>query len=227
MWALWAGQEERAVRDRIRWGGRILALLVIGAVVVYLWRVGLNRAAPIATVGGFLVAIVALVTPYLFPSEHNGTLRKRLAPNEVGATQPQAGGVPGVGKASTVAHAEALAARQMPAGHAGLSTAIAKSMPGGTARRPSKGDAEDALLRFSDIDDPAFRFQLLREMGDQLALGGPFQVAYHAMARDHVFAIVNAIWAFREPAQACQALVGAAERLRPHEAATVQLRGII
>jgi hypothetical protein len=208
------------VRDGIRWGGRVIALASIAGASVYLWRVGLNRGASIASVGAFLVAIVALIAPYLFPPEREGAMQKEAMPeistgqarSEHGASShaPLVGGLPGQAVLAPPASSQAI-----------------PEVPGPPRKQASKADAEDALLRFSDIDDPSFRLQLLREMGDRLALDGPFQVAYHAMARDHVFAIVGAVWAFREPDLARQALADAAERMRPHEAAAAQLREVI
>lgn len=140
-----------------------------------------------------------------------------------GSTEP--GQLPGTVEGAKVANtpqAMCRSAEQLAAPLADPARAVAGTAP--SSRQVAKADVEDALMRFSDIDDPAFRLQLLKEMGDQLNLGRPFQVAYSAMSRDHVFGIVNATWAYREPILARQALVRAAERLRPDEGATALLR---
>jgi hypothetical protein len=83
------------------------------------------------------------------------------------------------------------------------------------------------VLQFSDIEDPEFRRQLLQSMGDHLGLGRPFAVPYRAMARDHVIAIVDRCWAFKDPDAARHALVGALSELRPDDGATDRLRSLI
>ena len=79
------------------------------------------------------------------------------------------------------------------------------------------------VLQFADIEDPEFRRQVLQLMGDFLGLGRPFAVPYRTMARDHVVAIVDQCWAFKDPDAARRALVGALSELRPDDGATGRL----
>ncbi len=83
------------------------------------------------------------------------------------------------------------------------------------------------VLQFADIEDPEFRRQVLQLMGDLLGLGRPFAVPYRAMARDHVIAIVDRCWAFRNPDAARRALVEALRELRPDDGATDRLQSLI
>jgi hypothetical protein len=54
------------------WGGRIVALAVLAGLGVYLSAVGLDKAAELASVLGLLVAVAALVAPYLLPASDQG-----------------------------------------------------------------------------------------------------------------------------------------------------------
>ena len=54
------------------WGGRIAAVVVLTGLAVYLASVGLDKADKLASVLGLLVAVVALVAPYLLPSADGG-----------------------------------------------------------------------------------------------------------------------------------------------------------
>ena len=83
------------------------------------------------------------------------------------------------------------------------------------------------VLQYADIEDPEFRRQVLQLMGDLLGLGRPFAVSYRPMARDHVVAIVDRCWAFKDPDAARRALVGALSELRPDDGATDRLRSLI
>jgi len=49
------------------WVGRVIALCCVAAVVAYLVIVGLDDADKISSAGGFVVALLALVAPYLLP----------------------------------------------------------------------------------------------------------------------------------------------------------------
>jgi len=49
------------------WGGRAIALLTMAALAGYLFIAGLGKADEIAGVLGLLVAVLALVAPYLLP----------------------------------------------------------------------------------------------------------------------------------------------------------------
>jgi hypothetical protein len=65
------------VRDRRAgwvWGGRVAAVVMVAGLAVYLFIVGLDRAVEIAAVLGLLVAIAALVAPYLWPTSERSSL---------------------------------------------------------------------------------------------------------------------------------------------------------
>jgi hypothetical protein len=49
------------------WAGRVAAMIVILGLVAYLAAVGLDKADKLASVLGLLVAVTALVAPYLLP----------------------------------------------------------------------------------------------------------------------------------------------------------------
>lgn len=50
------------------WGGRIAAVVVLAGLAIYLASVGLNKANQLASVLSLLIAVAALVAPYLLPS---------------------------------------------------------------------------------------------------------------------------------------------------------------
>ena len=50
------------------WGGRIAAVVILAGLAAYLASVGLDKADKLASVLGLLVAVAALVAPYLLPS---------------------------------------------------------------------------------------------------------------------------------------------------------------
>jgi hypothetical protein len=56
-------------RNRRRWvlAGRIICLLLLGGLVTYLVSVGLDKADKIASGVGAILALLALVAPYLLP----------------------------------------------------------------------------------------------------------------------------------------------------------------
>lgn len=54
-------------RSSLTWGGRIVALVLVGGLAAYLVKAGLDKADKIATVLVLFVAIVTLVAPYLLP----------------------------------------------------------------------------------------------------------------------------------------------------------------
>jgi TIR domain/Effector-associated domain 2 len=83
------------------------------------------------------------------------------------------------------------------------------------------------LLEFVDIDNPEFRLQVLRLMGDELGLGHPFMASYRGMARDHVIEIVGRCWAYGNRRAALAALADALTCLRPDERPVGQLDGLL
>jgi hypothetical protein len=201
---------------RVRWGRWILVLLALVAVVVILWHYGLTKGSAIATIGAFVVALFVVVQPRL-------GLRDKQVKRQVGTAQERQ--APENEQTATVEPGNQLAEQATPLTapeRPGVATAVAHGA--GTA---TKADVEQVLLHFSDIGDPDFRLQLLQAMGEYLELNGSFPVAYSALAQDHVFAIVRAIWTFHDPQKARAALISAAERLRPYEAATAQLRELL
>jgi hypothetical protein len=50
------------------WGGRIIAVVTVGGLAIYLLAVGLDRADKLAGVLSLLVAVAALLAPYLLPT---------------------------------------------------------------------------------------------------------------------------------------------------------------
>jgi hypothetical protein len=80
-----------------------------------------------------------------------------------------------------------------------------------------------AVMAFADIEDPVFRNDVLRLMGDELSLGHPFPVPARQMARDHVIQIVSRCWDFKDPDAARRALAVALRKLRPDDGASEQL----
>jgi hypothetical protein len=54
------------------WAGRIVAVLVLAGLGVYLARVGLDTADKLASSIGVLVAVAALLAPYLLPAPSSG-----------------------------------------------------------------------------------------------------------------------------------------------------------
>ena len=106
-------------------------------------------------------------------------------------------------------------------GPAGHGTAAATKTP------VTKTALVAVVLQFADIEDPEFRRQVLQLMGDLLGLGRPFAAPYRAMARDHVVAIVDRCWAFKDPDAARRALVEALSELRPDDGTTDRLQSLI
>lgn len=49
------------------WAGRLAATMVMVAIGVFLWSVGLTAASAIGSAFGLLVGLAALMAPYLFP----------------------------------------------------------------------------------------------------------------------------------------------------------------
>jgi hypothetical protein len=57
------------------WVGRVVAVLVLAGLAVYLSKVGLDKADKLGSVLSLLVAVVAVVAPYLLPSPQGGGSR--------------------------------------------------------------------------------------------------------------------------------------------------------
>jgi len=57
----------RRRRPWLTWGGRIAAVIILAGLAAYLYAVGLDKADKLASVLGLLVAVAALVAPYLLP----------------------------------------------------------------------------------------------------------------------------------------------------------------
>jgi hypothetical protein len=62
-----------------KWGGRIAAMVVVAGLAAYLFSVGLDKADKLASVLALLVAIAALVAPYLLPSPDGAHLEQESA----------------------------------------------------------------------------------------------------------------------------------------------------
>ncbi|MEU9994553.1 trypsin-like peptidase domain-containing protein [Streptomyces sp. NPDC050848] len=80
------------------------------------------------------------------------------------------------------------------------------------------------LQGLPDTEDPEFRRQILRLMGEELGLTTAFQVAYRSHPRDQLLEIVQRCRSFRNPRLAYRALGNAVASLRPDEAAAHELR---
>ncbi|WP_327327995.1 S1 family peptidase [Streptomyces sp. NBC_01210] len=84
-----------------------------------------------------------------------------------------------------------------------------------------------ALQGFPDTEDPDFRRQILRLMGEELGLTTAFQVAYRSHPRDHLLEIVQRCRGYQNPQLAYRALGMAIESLRPGEGAIHGLRAVL
>ena len=82
------------------WGGRIAAVVVLAGLGAYLASVGLDKADKLASVLGLLVAVAALVAPYLLPSSDGGRSKpgpaQQVANTVVGGHLTQARDAKGV-----------------------------------------------------------------------------------------------------------------------------------
>ncbi|WP_329619364.1 trypsin-like peptidase domain-containing protein [Streptomyces sp. NBC_01255] len=83
------------------------------------------------------------------------------------------------------------------------------------------------LQGLPDAEDPDFRRQILRLMGEELGLTTAFQAAYRPHPRDHLLEIVQRCRSYRNPRLAYRALGHAVESLRPGEAAVHELRTVL
>lgn len=70
------------------WAGRIVALCCIAALVAYLGMVGLDKADRLGSAGGFVVALLALVAPYVLPPP-SGSSTDSPDPTERPALNPR------------------------------------------------------------------------------------------------------------------------------------------
>jgi hypothetical protein len=102
------------------WGGRAVALFAMVGLVAYLVAVGLDKADEVAGVAGLLVAVAALLAPYLLPPGQGspGDSSKSIKPRHVQSvvnsvvqghlTQVQDdGNVPAAGQTAAVAPPDA------------------------------------------------------------------------------------------------------------------------
>ena len=81
-----------------------------------------------------------------------------------------------------------------------------------------------SIAAFDDMQDQGWRLMVLQGTGERLGMTGAFNVPAHAEARDHIFAIVYACRAYRDPPAAVTALVETIEYLRPDAAALARLQ---
>ncbi len=90
----------RRLRSGWIWGGRAAAAVVVAGLVAYLASVGLDKADKLASVLGLLVAVAALLVPYLLPSsdgDHSGSgSAQQVANTVVGGHLTQARDAKGV-----------------------------------------------------------------------------------------------------------------------------------
>jgi hypothetical protein len=200
------------------WGGRIVALVAVALLAAYLWHVGLAKASGLASVLTLLVALVALVAPYLLPPAAS---RSDSPPVESAPPGPVQAGVSAPGDYSTrVAVADdAQVPRTVKQG-----TRTHVPLAGIAAR---KGTWVAGVMAFADMEDPDFRRTVLRQVGDRLNLGRAFSVPYRPVARDHVVEIVDRCWEFRDPGAARNALAETLTSLRPDDSAADHLKRIL
>lgn len=67
------------IQNPFRWALRAIALAVVIGLSVYLKSVGLDKADRVGSAVGVVVALTALITPYLWPSERRGDKRTETA----------------------------------------------------------------------------------------------------------------------------------------------------
>lgn len=68
------------------WAGRVAAIVVLAGLAAYLFSVGLDKADELASVLVLLVAVAALVAPYLLPvpdGDHSGSRPSQHVANTV------------------------------------------------------------------------------------------------------------------------------------------------
>ncbi len=70
------------------WIGRIVALCCVAGVVAYLVKVGLNDADKLGSAGGFVIALLALITPYVLAPQ-SGSSTDSPPPTEPPAPNPR------------------------------------------------------------------------------------------------------------------------------------------
>jgi hypothetical protein len=83
-----------------------------------------------------------------------------------------------------------------------------------------------AVMSFDDMQDPDFRRQVLRIMGELLQLGKAFQTSYRAMPIDHVTEIINRCWSYDPSEAALNALADALTWLRPDDQAATNIAAL-
>jgi hypothetical protein len=196
------------------WCGRIVAVVILGLLLGYLWRVGLSKANALAGVLSLLVAVVALVGPYLFPRSQDVPVVNGPLPGnpELTGSDP-----PGV---STDPDSAPEGVESMPV----------QPTPSVRLQGPVVAAKESwiaAAMMFADMQDPEFRRSILRQMGDRLGLGQPFPVPYRPLARDHAAEIVDQCWDFKDPGAARRALAESLVTLRPDTRAAVNLERML
>ena len=84
-------------------------------------------------------------------------------------------------------------------------------------------ELRQSLAAFGDMHDLDWRLMVLQGTGERLGMPGAFPVPVRAEGHDHIFAIVQACRAYRDPPAAVTALVGTIEDLRPDAAALARL----
>lgn len=212
-------------RRRWVWGGRVIALLALIGLAIYLWQVGLDRADRLASSIGLVVAVAALLAPYVVPPgtapvADMPTLPIAPGASPLGATAATAGqSQPTPPTASIIGHA-------FPSSTSSASGTLSSAAPKPTALVP-KTVLVEAVMGFADIEDPEFRRMVLKSMGDRLGLAHPFSAPYRATALDHVISIVGRIWEFKDPVAARLALIAALSELRPDDAASARMQSLL
>jgi hypothetical protein len=78
------------------WSGRVISALILAGLAVYLWRQGLDRADKISSAFGLLVALAALVVPYLLPRNKRASKIQSVKNSSVRGSVSQVRDVQGV-----------------------------------------------------------------------------------------------------------------------------------
>lgn len=60
------------IRNPVRWALRFIALAIVIGLSTYLYSVGLDKADRLGSAIGVVVALAALIAPYLWPSGQHG-----------------------------------------------------------------------------------------------------------------------------------------------------------
>ena len=198
------------------WACRTVAVVAMALLVAYLWHAGLARASGIASVLTLLAAVTALAAPYLLPPDVSRGEQPSVQRASVEPAPPVVPAAPG----DDLDRVALFDRARVPEPDSQRMHAHVPA--GGIAARKQTWVA--AVTAFADIEDPDFRRNILRQMGDRLNLGYAFSAPYRPVARDHVAEIIDRCWEFKDRDAALGALEAALISLRPDDGAADRLR---